>query len=109
MQYIGKEMPRVDGVAKVTGRATYAAEFQVPNLAYGHIVTSTIARGRTASIDTRAAERAPGVLKVITHENSIKPTPRSRVREGGEAQRADDVKRPGDRPFRALSRASGIG
>jgi xanthine dehydrogenase YagR molybdenum-binding subunit len=103
MQYIGKEMPRVDGVAKVTGRATYAAEFQVPNLAYGYLVTSTIARGRIASIDTAAAERAPGVIKVVTHENSIKPTPKSRQREAGEAQRADDQKRPGDRPFRALA------
>src|SRR5687768_10926418 len=102
MQYIGKEMPRVDGVAKVTGRATYAAEFQVPNLAYGQIVTGTIARGRLASIDTKAAERAPGVIKVVTHENSIKPTPKDRVREGHEQQRADDQKKPGDRPFRAL-------
>src|SRR5688500_18451293 len=102
MQYIGKEMPRGDGVAKVTGRATYAAEFRVQNLAYGHIVTSTIARGMITSIDTKAAERAPGVLMVITHENSIKPTPKSRQREGGEAQRADDVKKPGDRPFRPL-------
>ncbi len=38
-RYIGKEMSRVDGVAKVTGKAKYAAEFQVPNLAYGFIVT----------------------------------------------------------------------
>ena len=38
MKYIGKEMRRVDGVAKVTGQATYAAEFQIPNLAYGFIV-----------------------------------------------------------------------
>ena len=103
MQYIGKEMPRIDGVAKVTGRATYAAEFQVPNLAYGYIVTGTIARGRVTSIDTAAAERAPGVLKVITHENAIKPTPKSRQRDAGEAQRADDQKKVGDQPFRALA------
>jgi xanthine dehydrogenase YagR molybdenum-binding subunit len=67
-------MPRVDGVAKVTGRATYAAEFQVRNLAYGHIVTSNIARGRIASIDTKAAERAPGVLKVVTPTSRRGPT-----------------------------------
>lgn len=103
MQYIGKEMPRVDGIAKVTGRATYAAEFNVPNLAYGYIVTSTIARGTIASIDASAAEQAPGVLKVITHENSIKPTPKSRQRDGNEAQRADDQKKPADKPFRALA------
>ena len=72
------------------------------NLAYGHIVTSNIARGRIASLDTRAAERAPGVIKVVTHQNSIKPTPKDRVREPREQQRADDQKKPGDRPFRAL-------
>lgn len=103
MQYIGKETPRIDGVAKVTGRATYAAEFKVPNLAYGYIVTSTVARGTIASLDTSAAEKAPGVLKVITHENAIKPTPKSRQREGEEAQRADDQKKPADKPFRALT------
>ena len=44
-RYIGKEMSRVDGVAKVTGQAKYAAEFQVPNLAYGFIVLGTVAKG----------------------------------------------------------------
>ena len=103
MQYIGKEMPRVDGIAKVTGRATYAAEFKVPNVAYGHIVTGTIARGTITAIDTRAAEQAPGVLKVITHENAIKPTEKSKRREGDEQERADDQKKRGDRPFRAFA------
>ena len=55
-RYIGKEMSRVDGVAKVTGKAKYAAEFQVPNLAYGFIVLGTVAKGTIKSIDTREAE-----------------------------------------------------
>lgn len=75
MKYIGKEMQRVDGVAKVTGRAKYATEFNVPNMAYGFIVTSTIAKGTITSIDTKAAEASPGVIKVLTHLNSIKPAP----------------------------------
>ena len=53
-RYIGKEMSRVDGVAKVTGRAKYAAEFRAPNLAYGFIVLGTVAKGTIKSIDTRA-------------------------------------------------------
>ncbi|HEX8340624.1 MAG TPA: xanthine dehydrogenase family protein molybdopterin-binding subunit [Tepidisphaeraceae bacterium] len=73
MKYIGKEMPRVDGFAKVTGRAKYATEFNVANVAYGFLATSTIAKGEITALDTAAAERAPGVLKVITHENAIKP------------------------------------
>ena len=45
-RYIGKPMSRVDGVAKVTGKAKYAAEFDVPNVAYGFVVTGTIPKGR---------------------------------------------------------------
>ncbi|MEG4395450.1 xanthine dehydrogenase family protein molybdopterin-binding subunit [Microcoleus sp. BROC3] len=74
-RYIGKEMSRVDGVAKVTGKAKYAAEFKVPNLAYGFIVTSTIAKGTIRSIDTAEASRAPGVIHILTHENYPKPAP----------------------------------
>ncbi len=69
-RYLGKETPRVDGIAKVTGQAKYAAEFQVPNVAYGFIVTSTIAKGRIAAVDTAEAERAAGVLRVFTHLNA---------------------------------------
>ena len=70
-RYIGKEMSRVDGVAKVTGKAKYAAEFQVPNVAYGFIVTSTIAKGTIKSIDTTEASRTSGVIRVLTHENYL--------------------------------------
>lgn len=72
MRYIGKEMSRVDGVAKVTGKATYVAEFPVKNAAYGYIVTSDIAKGSIKSIDTKVAEKAGGVLKVYTHLNATK-------------------------------------
>ena len=56
-RYIGKEMSRVDGVAKVTGKAKYAAEFQVPNLAYGFIVLGTVAKG-TITVDRHARGRS---------------------------------------------------
>jgi xanthine dehydrogenase YagR molybdenum-binding subunit len=67
---IGQPISRVDGRQKVTGRATYAAEFDVPRLAHGAIVRSTVANGRIASIDSAAAERAPGVVTVVTHRNA---------------------------------------
>lgn len=68
-KYIGKNMSRVDGVAKVTGQAKYAAEFKVPNLAYGFLVMSEIAKGTIKSIATAEAEKAAGVIKIFTHEN----------------------------------------
>ena len=67
---IGARLDRVDGRLKVTGAATYAAEFRVPGLAYATLVQSTIARGRITRLDTSAAEVAPGVLGVITHRNA---------------------------------------
>jgi xanthine dehydrogenase YagR molybdenum-binding subunit len=67
---IGQPVSRVDGRQKVTGGATYAAEFDVPNVAHGSIVRSTIASGRITSIDGTAAEKAPGVIAVLTHRNA---------------------------------------
>jgi xanthine dehydrogenase YagR molybdenum-binding subunit len=63
---------RVTGKAIVTGKAKYAAEHEIKDLSYGVLVGSTIAKGSIASIDTKAAEKAPGVLAVITHLNSPK-------------------------------------
>ncbi len=61
---------RYDGRLKVTGKATYAAEFAVPNLHYGFIVQSTIPNGEIVSMDTAAAERASGVVAILTPFNA---------------------------------------
>jgi xanthine dehydrogenase YagR molybdenum-binding subunit len=64
MSYIGTPTSRVDGRAKVTGAAKYAAEFNEPGLAlgaglaHGSVVTSGIAKGRILQIDTSAASPA---------------------------------------------------
>src|SRR3954463_2505528 len=71
-QAVGTPMSRVDGRLKVTGGARYAAEFEVKDVAYGALVLSTVARGRVTKIDTAAAEKAPGVLAVITHKSAGK-------------------------------------
>lgn len=67
---IGQSVSRVDGRQKVTGGATYAAEFNVQNLAHGAIVRSTVACGRISAIDSAAAEMLPGVVAVLTHHNT---------------------------------------
>ncbi len=77
-----KDLDRVDGKAKVTGTAKYAAEYDFPNLAYGVLACSTIANGSIISMDTKKAEQAPGVLAVISHENL--PTPPGYMPKGGE-------------------------
>jgi xanthine dehydrogenase YagR molybdenum-binding subunit len=69
---VGQPIERVDGRLKVTGRATYTADQNIPGLVFGVLVTSAIAKGRIASIDTRAAERVPGTLTVLTHKSGLK-------------------------------------
>ena len=63
---------RVDGKAKVTGAAKFSAEYELANLAYAVLVGSTVAKGSIKAIDSKNAERAPGVLGVISHFNTIK-------------------------------------
>ena len=67
--YIGVPTSRVDGRVKVTGTAKYAAEYNLPGLVHGFVITSAIARGRIRRIDARDALAVDGVLDVITHEN----------------------------------------
>src|SRR5246127_4438065 len=66
---VGQPLDRVDGRLKVTGGARYAFEMQ-QNTLYGFVVEASIGKGTIRSIDTRAAEKAPGVVLVLTHRNS---------------------------------------
>lgn len=74
---IGKPFDRADGRLKVTGKATYAAEYHPEGLVHAILVQSTIAKGRIAEIDAAAAEKMPGVITVFTHKNAprLKPVP----------------------------------
>jgi len=67
---VGKPIDRVDGRLKVTGGARYAYEMQQDNVLYGFVVEASIGKGTIRSIDTRAAEQAPGVALVLTHRNA---------------------------------------
>ncbi|MHA6316425.1 xanthine dehydrogenase family protein molybdopterin-binding subunit [Altererythrobacter sp. CAU 1778] len=62
---LGKGISRVEGLAKVTGTAPYAAEYPVEGCAEGVLVTSTITRGKVTGMNTDAALAMPGVLAVI--------------------------------------------
>jgi xanthine dehydrogenase YagR molybdenum-binding subunit len=66
---VGKPLDRVDGRLKVTGGARYAYEMQ-QNTLYGFVVEASIGKGKIRSIDTRAAEKAPGIVLVLTHRNA---------------------------------------
>ncbi|QEW24067.1 Xanthine dehydrogenase molybdenum-binding subunit (plasmid) [Paracoccaceae bacterium] len=65
----GQPVSRRDGVAKVTGAATFAADNNPAHLLHAVYVPATIARGRVTRLDTAAAEAHPGVTHVITPAN----------------------------------------
>ncbi len=94
---IGQPISRVDGPAKVTGQARYAAEFLPHETAHAVLVQSRIAKGKIKSIDSAAAEKSPGLLKIITHQNATRLTkPKADFMTGGVMQEgrmplSDDV------------------
>ena len=72
----GRSHVRVDGKAKVTGTASYAADFFLQNVAHAAVATSTIARGKIAGFDLGRARRVSGVLSILTYRelaDAIRP------------------------------------
>ena len=75
--HVGAPVTRIDGPLKVSGKAPFAAEFPIERMLFAAVAYSTIAKGRITSLETAAAEKAPGVLLVMTYKNApkLKPTP----------------------------------
>jgi xanthine dehydrogenase YagR molybdenum-binding subunit len=69
---MGQPIPRYDAVAKVTGKAAYAADVALNKPAYAYLVTSSIAKGRIDGFDLAAAKHVRGVVDIVTHENAEK-------------------------------------
>ena len=92
--FIGKPTPRIDGDAKVTGKAKYAAEHTTEGLLQGYVVSSRITKGRIVDIDTTRAMGMAGVVKVYTHLDAPK--------ESGNDKKWQDQVGPPGAPFRPL-------
>jgi xanthine dehydrogenase YagR molybdenum-binding subunit len=92
--HLGKPTSRVDGRAKVTGTAKYAAEYNMPGVAHGFVVSSAIAKGRIKRIHTADALAVDGVLDVFTHDH------RPQLASSDEAYK-DEIA-PSGSPFRPL-------
>ncbi len=80
---VGTRPVRPDGADKVTGKANYAADLNLPGLLFGKVLRSPHAHARIKSIDTSRAEAHPGVRAVITAADIQKPSGRaSELAEG---------------------------
>ncbi|WP_211480926.1 xanthine dehydrogenase family protein molybdopterin-binding subunit [Arcticibacter eurypsychrophilus] len=85
----GTPVDRIDGLLKVTGKATYATDYPVKNMAYAYLFKSTIAAGTITKIDSTEALKVPGVLSVITHLNAPKLNEKGGLRGGALLQGPD--------------------
>ena len=79
---MGMPAPRYDARLKVTGEARYPADISVANPAYAVLVTSTIAKGKITNLDLDAAKAVPGVLDILTYQNTSEMKP---AKFGGES------------------------
>jgi xanthine dehydrogenase YagR molybdenum-binding subunit len=66
LKYIGKKIPRIDGIYKTTGRAKYTFDVKVPGMIYGKIIRSPYPAATVTKIDTSQAEKLAGVRAVIS-------------------------------------------
>ena len=79
-EVIGRPLNRIDGPLKVAGQATYAAEYQLSNVAHGVLVGSTVGAGKIRPFDAEAIRAIPGVIEVVTdHDTFIRNS-----QQGGE-------------------------
>jgi xanthine dehydrogenase YagR molybdenum-binding subunit len=94
---IGTPTPRLDGAAKVTGRAKYAGEEHSARMLHAVLVHATIASGRVMGIDASAAGKVSGVIRVLTRENMPKlaPAPVPPVAEAATPFQTDQVRYEG--------------
>src|SRR5919202_3976631 len=63
---VGKRLPRVDGLEKVTGRAEFVADVSLPGMLWGAVLRSPYPHARIRSLDTTRARKLGGVRAVVT-------------------------------------------
>jgi xanthine dehydrogenase YagR molybdenum-binding subunit len=67
---VGQRVSRVDGLLKVTGQATFTAEYTIDGVTHAALVLASVAKAKLVRIDASAARSAPGVIAVLTRENA---------------------------------------
>jgi len=68
-KYIGKEIPKIDGLEKATGKIKYMSDLEFPNMLYGKILRAKFPHAKIINIDTSKAEALDGVVAVVTHKD----------------------------------------
>ncbi len=83
MAAIGTAQARLDGPEKVRGEAHYGSDIALSRAAFAWLVTSSVSRGRVATINDAATRALPGVIDVLTYQNIGKVDPGKTFDDGG--------------------------
>jgi CO/xanthine dehydrogenase Mo-binding subunit len=67
---VGKRITRIDADVRVTGKAIFGDDVQLPGLLHGKVLRSPYAHARIVRLDTSKAERLPGVKAVVTAKDA---------------------------------------
>jgi len=70
LSVVGKSVPRVDALIKVTGKAKYTYDAKVPGMLHAKVLRSPYPHAKIVSIDTSKAEQLPGVMCVVTGKDA---------------------------------------
>lgn len=65
----GKDTHRVDGIEKVTGKAVYTGDIQLPGMGYAKILRSPVAHARLLKVDAGKTADLPGVIATLTRDD----------------------------------------
>ncbi len=71
---VGKKLPRIDALAKVTGEGRFISDIQLPGMLYGKVLRSPLAHAKILDLDISNAEKLPGVKAVVTAKDSPRKT-----------------------------------
>lgn len=88
---IGQPIDRVEGPLKVTGQATYAAEYAVDDLVHGVLVRATRGAGQIVQVDTDSVAAIPSVLHVVTDFSTFAVGPQMGGDEEAPQQGVEDI------------------
>ena len=72
LSFVGKPIPKVDGLEKVIGEARFLRDLKIPGMLYGKILRSPLPHARILSIRTDKAKRLMGVVAVISADQTPK-------------------------------------
>jgi CO/xanthine dehydrogenase Mo-binding subunit len=69
LNVVGKSVPRRDGVGHVTGKTVYVDDITFPDMLYLKMVRSPVHHARIKGLDFSAAEKVPGFVRALTHQD----------------------------------------